>query len=210
MKLASFEIANAPTYGIVTESGGRRSRQTPDRRSFSRPQGAARGQRTRRRRAVAATSPDAPLDAVQWRPVIPNPGKIFCIGHNYEEHRLETGRPKTAYPAVFVRFAASQVGHERRPAVSARPSEVRLRRRDGASSSARRPTHARRRGAGITSPATPATTRARSGTWQRHTASHARQELRRDRRVRPVDGYRRRELPPGSGQSLDDAPELDR
>ena len=28
-------------------------------------------------------------------PVIPNPGKIICIGLNYESHRQETGRPMT-------------------------------------------------------------------------------------------------------------------
>ena len=112
MKLASFEIANAPTYGIVTESGvvdlGKRiGDRFPDLKALL-------GANVRDVVApFAATSPDAPLDAVQWRPVIPNPGKIFCIGHNYEEHRLETQREKTAYPSVFVRFPESLTGHAR-------------------------------------------------------------------------------------------------
>jgi 2-keto-4-pentenoate hydratase/2-oxohepta-3-ene-1,7-dioic acid hydratase in catechol pathway len=45
-------------------------------------------------------------------PVVPNPGKIFCIGHNYEEHRLETKREKTEHPSVFLRYPESQVGHD--------------------------------------------------------------------------------------------------
>ena len=45
-------------------------------------------------------------------PPIPNPGKIFCIGLNYEDHRQETKREKTEAPAVFVRFPESQVGHD--------------------------------------------------------------------------------------------------
>jgi len=112
VKLASFEIANAPTYGIVTESGvvdlGKRiGDRFPDLKALL-------GANVRDVVApFAATSPDAPLDAVQWRPVIPNPGKIFCIGHNYEEHRLETQREKTAYPSVFVRFPESLTGHAR-------------------------------------------------------------------------------------------------
>jgi len=44
-------------------------------------------------------------------PVIPNPGKIICVGLNYEEHRVETGRDKTESPALFIRVPESQVGH---------------------------------------------------------------------------------------------------
>jgi len=43
--------------------------------------------------------------------VITDPGKIICIGHNYEEHRMETQRDKTENPTVFLRVAASQTGH---------------------------------------------------------------------------------------------------
>ncbi|MET3761705.1 fumarylacetoacetate hydrolase family protein [Sphingomonas sp. UYEF23] len=38
-------------------------------------------------------------------PVIPNPGKILCVGHNYESHRVETGRAKVDNPSIFTRFA---------------------------------------------------------------------------------------------------------
>jgi 2-keto-4-pentenoate hydratase/2-oxohepta-3-ene-1,7-dioic acid hydratase in catechol pathway len=44
-------------------------------------------------------------------PVITENTKIFCIGLNYEEHRVEAKRDKTTSPTVFVRFAASQTGH---------------------------------------------------------------------------------------------------
>ncbi|MGE3867581.1 MAG: fumarylacetoacetate hydrolase family protein [Hyphomonadaceae bacterium] len=63
----------------------------------------------------AARWADAPADhawaAVEFLPVIPDPGKIFCIGVNYEEHRTETGRPKVSAPTVFTRFADTQIGH---------------------------------------------------------------------------------------------------
>ncbi|MDO6414149.1 fumarylacetoacetate hydrolase family protein [Sphingomonas sp. BIUV-7] len=42
-------------------------------------------------------------------PVIPNPGKILCVGHNYESHRQETGRAKVAHPSIFTRFADTLV-----------------------------------------------------------------------------------------------------
>lgn len=38
-------------------------------------------------------------------PVIPDPGKILCVGHNYETHRQETGRAKADNPSIFTRFA---------------------------------------------------------------------------------------------------------
>lgn len=51
------------------------------------------------------------LEDITFVPVIPNPDKILCIGHNYEAHRIETQREKTGNPSVFLRVAASQTGH---------------------------------------------------------------------------------------------------
>jgi 2-keto-4-pentenoate hydratase/2-oxohepta-3-ene-1,7-dioic acid hydratase in catechol pathway len=34
----------------------------------------------------------------------------MCVGHNYEEHRLETQRDPTAHPSVFLRQAESLLG----------------------------------------------------------------------------------------------------
>jgi 2-keto-4-pentenoate hydratase/2-oxohepta-3-ene-1,7-dioic acid hydratase in catechol pathway len=38
-------------------------------------------------------------------PVIPNPGKILCVGLNYATHTKETGREQKDYPAIFTRWA---------------------------------------------------------------------------------------------------------
>ncbi|KPF80715.1 hypothetical protein IP70_25075 [alpha proteobacterium AAP38] len=54
---------------------------------------------------LAGTAPTVPLSAVTLLPPIPNPGKILCVGHNYETHRQETGRAKVANPSIFTRFA---------------------------------------------------------------------------------------------------------
>ncbi|MES2508323.1 MAG: fumarylacetoacetate hydrolase family protein [Pseudomonadota bacterium] len=48
---------------------------------------------------------------VELLPVIPNPGKIVCVGLNYGEHVRETGREITESPALFLRVAESQVAH---------------------------------------------------------------------------------------------------
>jgi len=56
-------------------------------------------------------------------PLIPNPGKIFCVGINFKAHMREMGREPPEYPWLFTRFADSQVGHSQplmRPRVSSR------------------------------------------------------------------------------------------
>lgn len=61
--------------------------------------------------AAAGHAPDLQLSDIQFLPVITEPGKIFCVGHNYEEHRLETERDKTLHPLLFMRVAESQTAH---------------------------------------------------------------------------------------------------
>ena len=71
------------------------------------------------RAALAAGTPLAdlapgtayPLADVVLLPVIPNPAKILCVGHNYETHRQETGRAKVEHPSIFIRFADTLVAH---------------------------------------------------------------------------------------------------
>lgn len=61
--------------------------------------------------ASSATGAAIRLADITFLPVIPEPGKIFCVGHNYEEHRVETGRDPTKFPLLFLRVAESQAGH---------------------------------------------------------------------------------------------------
>lgn len=49
---------------------------------------------------------------VNFEPVIPNPGKIICVGINYHAHKIETGNPDYEYPMLFSRYPESQIGHE--------------------------------------------------------------------------------------------------
>lgn len=60
-------------------------------------------------------------DEVAFLPPVPAPGRILCIGMNYSEHIREMGREPPEYPAMFVRFPDSLVGHRQpvlRPRVS--------------------------------------------------------------------------------------------
>ena len=45
------------------------------------------------------------LDQISFLPLIPNPGKIICVGLNYKSHREETGLGKgSTYPVIFTRY----------------------------------------------------------------------------------------------------------
>jgi len=112
MKLLSFAVEGRPSYGAVKDNGvvdlGARF--------------AADGCMTLRQlldanrltdavKLVASARPDHALDKISFAPVIPDPGKIICVGLNYRDHVAETGRTVTEKPALFARFACSQVGH---------------------------------------------------------------------------------------------------
>lgn len=54
---------------------------------------------------------DFALADVRLEPVIPNPRNILCVGLNYEDHRVETKRPKVDYPTIFMRVTESLQAH---------------------------------------------------------------------------------------------------
>ena len=111
MKLVSFITARRPSYGVVTDGGvidlGRRfGDRWPTLRTLL-----AAGSLRDVEGAARNSQPDFPLDGLAFAPVIPDPDKIICVGLNYRDHVAETGRTVTAKPALFARFAGSQVGH---------------------------------------------------------------------------------------------------
>lgn len=55
--------------------------------------------------AALATTAIYPRSAVRLLPVVPNPGKILCVGLNYATHVAETGREQKEHPAIFTRWA---------------------------------------------------------------------------------------------------------
>jgi 2-keto-4-pentenoate hydratase/2-oxohepta-3-ene-1,7-dioic acid hydratase in catechol pathway len=109
MKLLSFLIEGRPSYGAVKGEGvldlGRR---LPWRSLRELLEADGLNQAVAR---LASEQPDYALNAISYAPVIPDPGKIICVGLNYRDHVAETGRTVTEKPALFARFACSQVGH---------------------------------------------------------------------------------------------------
>jgi len=114
VKLASYKTSKGAGYGVVRDDGivdltRRIGKKYPDLRALL----AGNGLGAEQKIANSAKKPGFKVAKVAFLPVIPNPGKIICVGLNYEEHRVETGRDKTESPALFIRVAESQVGHNR-------------------------------------------------------------------------------------------------
>jgi 2-keto-4-pentenoate hydratase/2-oxohepta-3-ene-1,7-dioic acid hydratase in catechol pathway len=63
------------------------------------------------RDALAGAAPRLPLAGLHFAPLVPQPGKIICLGLNYFDHAKEGGREKPDYPWFFLRGASSLVGH---------------------------------------------------------------------------------------------------
>ncbi|MHA6615755.1 fumarylacetoacetate hydrolase family protein [Pseudonocardia sp. DLS-67] len=63
-----------------------------------------------RERAAAAAGPQHDLAAADVAPLVPRPGKIFCVGLNYRTHILEMGRELPEHPTLFAKFAEALVG----------------------------------------------------------------------------------------------------
>lgn len=57
--------------------------------------------------ALASTAPRMALANLQLAPILPEPGKIICLGLNYFDHAKEGGRDKPEYPWFFLRSASS-------------------------------------------------------------------------------------------------------
>ena len=111
MKLASFIKDGKATYGGVyndrlVDLAPKFGSRFPDLQSLI-----AGGGLTGHSHFIATGKDWMPLQVGEFLPVIPNPGKIFCVGVNYADHQKEMGRGKSEYPTIFLRFSDTLVGH---------------------------------------------------------------------------------------------------
>jgi 2-keto-4-pentenoate hydratase/2-oxohepta-3-ene-1,7-dioic acid hydratase in catechol pathway len=109
MRFASFETDGRATYGVVGTDG----RYTPVPAAFQ-------ARHADLKAAIAANAlgeldglagPSLAPDQVRLLPVIPNPGKLICVGLNYKSHVAETKRADSEHPSLFLRFNDSLAAH---------------------------------------------------------------------------------------------------
>ncbi len=108
MRLTSFCRDGEESYGLVTDTGlhvvgASWQQQFPSLADVLRAEAVAE--------VFRHTDAAIALDQVAYLPPIPKPGRILCVGMNYMAHIREMGRKPPQYPAVFVRFPDSLVGH---------------------------------------------------------------------------------------------------
>ncbi len=108
MKLATVRTADGATQAVRVEGADLVPLGVPD-------VGALLAQPNWREIASGAAAAAAPaLEAgrTAYAPVVPRPGKIFCVGLNYRNHILEMGRDLPEYPTIFSKYADTLVGAE--------------------------------------------------------------------------------------------------
>ena len=71
----------------------------------------ASGPDWRLRAARAATEAQPVIGDITFRPLVPRPPKVLCLGLNDVDHAAEAGLPGPDFPMVFSRVASSLIGH---------------------------------------------------------------------------------------------------
>ncbi len=109
MRLVSFLVDNQARIGVIDGDG---VIDLTDRGAGRSIKEVLQGDALERISELAAAQPaDLSLQELEFLPVVPDPGKVLCIGVNYKKHLVEMGRELPQYPWVFTRFADSFVGH---------------------------------------------------------------------------------------------------
>ena len=60
--------------------------------------------------ARAANGATHPLEGADLEAVVPAPGKIICVGHNYRNHIKEMGREVPDHPTLVAKYADALIG----------------------------------------------------------------------------------------------------
>ena len=105
MKLVSYARPSGASYGIVLDGSvwDLPSRGAPARIVDFIAAGVE---------ATASGEPDHALADLTLLPVVPDAGKIICVGLNYQAHKDEGVRDPNDKPMLFARWPETLIGHE--------------------------------------------------------------------------------------------------
>ena len=111
MRLVSFRHAGANKFGALVDGGivdlsARTNKRWPGLRDVI-----ATKALDELRAALKGAAPTLAFEDVELLPVIPDPGKILCVGLNYASHVGEVGREMPTVPSVFSRLHDTLVAH---------------------------------------------------------------------------------------------------
>jgi 2-keto-4-pentenoate hydratase/2-oxohepta-3-ene-1,7-dioic acid hydratase in catechol pathway len=112
MKLASFLRDGRPRFGLALDDGLLDLTDRLAGRAASVDDIIDAGLTGEIAPLARAERADVGFDEVRYRPPLERPGKILCVGVNYRSRPGEMARSEPpAYPSLFVRTRAAQVGH---------------------------------------------------------------------------------------------------
>ncbi|MBW8484116.1 fumarylacetoacetate hydrolase family protein [Actinomadura parmotrematis] len=63
-----------------------------------------------REKAAAEGTTTYDAEGADFAPVVPDPSKVICVGHNYSNHIKEMGRELPSYPTLFPKYADTLAG----------------------------------------------------------------------------------------------------
>jgi 2-keto-4-pentenoate hydratase/2-oxohepta-3-ene-1,7-dioic acid hydratase in catechol pathway len=107
IKFVSYEYDHGPSFGAVVGNDiVDLSDAGPSLRAVL-----AGGPVSNLEQVVARRKPTVALDHVVLLQVVPDAGRIICVGRNYAEHAKELGNQVAARPNLFMRTTQSLVGH---------------------------------------------------------------------------------------------------
>ena len=124
MKLASFRVHGRESFGLVVGEG---IVELPSLVEAPTLKALIAAGRLEDAQAFSGRAADHRLQDVKFLPVIPDPAHIWCLAINYQDHideiqNIGIQRDVPKYPAVFMRYADTLVGHGE-PLLKPRASE---------------------------------------------------------------------------------------
>ena len=112
MKLCSFTHDGVDGFGLVKDDQVIDLTKSLEDKGVTDLRSLIEGDQIKNCEEIAKSPlPSYSINDIEFRPVIPNPGKILCVGLNYHSHQVETQNPEYEYPMFFSRYPESQVGH---------------------------------------------------------------------------------------------------
>ncbi len=112
MKVASYIADGKPAFGVANDDGVITMNTRLKGRFESLREAIAGGALDEMRNAAKEARPDHDLAGLRFLPVVPNPGKILCVGLNYKSHAAEQGGAVAEKPNIFTRFTDTLVAHD--------------------------------------------------------------------------------------------------
>lgn len=124
MKLISYKAAGQHRFGLVNDKG---VVDLVDRLGLPSLKALLENDTLSDAAGFASAPADHRLEDIEFLPVIPDPQHVWCLAINYQEHIDEVAnvgikRDTPRYPALFMRYADTLVGHKQ-PLVKPKSSD---------------------------------------------------------------------------------------